>query len=139
MDRMKVGGRDVRTNHVFKLAEGRADKAMADARRNNTDDVFVKVGKDVFVASGSYIATDIKEGQEALVDGRKGLVVHVDHQGSNSRLLAGAAIGAAVGAAIGLAVRNVGFGAYLGGFLGGGLAIGRNQDNPDFMRIHAED
>lgn len=138
MPQIRVAGRPVQDRHVVKLAEGRADAALAQAHRNNVDDVFIKVGQDVWVASGSHIARDFRPGQEAEIDGRRGLVVHVDKQGI-APMVAGAVAGAALGGALGAVARVPGLGAWLGGFLGAGLNRALRAENPEFMRIHAAD
>lgn len=51
MPQVRVAGRPVQDRHVVKLAEGRVEAARAQAQRNNVDDVFIKVGQDVWVAS----------------------------------------------------------------------------------------
>ncbi|MEB3205501.1 MAG: hypothetical protein VKP57_12480 [Candidatus Sericytochromatia bacterium] len=138
MPQVRVAGRPVQDRHVVKLAEGRVEAARAQAQRNNVDDVFIKVGRDVWVASGSHIATDFRPGQEAEIDGRGGLFVHVDKQGM-APIIAGAVAGAALGGALGAVARVPGLGAWLGGFLGAGLNRALRAENPEFMRIHAAD
>lgn len=138
MPKVSVAGRPLQDRHLVRLAEGRLEAAKADAPRNNVDDVFIKVGQDVWVASGSHIATDFRPGQEAEVAGRRGLVLHVDKQGL-APMAAGAVAGAAIGGAVGLALRAPGFGAWLGGFLGAGFNRIRHGENPEYMRIHAAD
>jgi hypothetical protein len=138
MPQVRVAGRPVQDRHVGKLAEGRLEAARVRAQRNNVDDVFIKVGQDVWVASGSHIATDFRLGQEAEIDGRRGLVVHVDKRGT-APMIAGAVAGAALGGALGAVARVPGLGAWLGGFLGAGLNPALRAENPEFMRIYAAD
>ena len=81
MSDLIVNGRVTQANMVLRIKRGQEQAAIAAAKTNGTDDVFIKIGDDTFAASAkSMKLLGTKAGAVAYIDGKKGQVVRVDNQ-----------------------------------------------------------
>ncbi|MBI6546797.1 MAG: hypothetical protein HY692_08380 [Cyanobacteria bacterium NC_groundwater_1444_Ag_S-0.65um_54_12] len=82
MSEVLVGGKKLDNPVLIKLNPGSMAHAKIAAKRNGADDVFITVGKDLFVASGRGwdLKGGIANGTTATVNGKPGKTIASDNQ-----------------------------------------------------------
>jgi hypothetical protein len=78
---MMVLGKQIGAPALVKVRAGKEDQALVIAKKNGADDVFVRVGKDTYVASGrDFDAKTVKAGHVVKVGDIEGVITSVDDQ-----------------------------------------------------------